>query len=131
MRRFEMIKIEPLARHQNLIPTVAKWHLSVFAKPETTLEKCENALRNRLNTDSLNSCFLAFVENEIVGTVSLTANDIPTNPLLSPCVTQLFVSEKYRHKHIGQSLVEFAEQKLKDMNFKKAYLYTTNETIHT
>ncbi|MBR1734556.1 MAG: GNAT family N-acetyltransferase, partial [Alphaproteobacteria bacterium] len=74
--------------------------------------------------------FLAFIEDEVVGTVSLTANDIPTKSDLNPCVTQLFVSEKYRHQSIGQSLVKYAKQKLKDMNFQKAYLYTTNKTIH-
>jgi len=126
----ENLQIESLALHQDLIPIVAQWYLSAFGSNETTLEKCENALRNRLNTNSLDCCFLAFIEGEVVGTVSLTANDIPTKPTLSPCVTQLFVSEKYRHKHVGQSLVEFAERKLRDMGFKKAYLYTTNKTIH-
>lgn len=70
------------------------------------------------------------VEGKVVGTVSLTANDIPTKPTLTPCITQLFVSEKYRHKNIGQSLVEFAEHKLRDMGFQKTYLYTTSKTIH-
>lgn len=106
------LQIDSLVRHQNLIPTVAQWYLSAFGRNETTLEKCENALRNRLNTDSLDCCFLAFIEGKVVGTVSLTANDIPTKPTLTPCVTQLFVSEKYRHKNIGQSLVKFAEHKL-------------------
>jgi len=126
----ENLQVDLLALHQDLIPTVAQWYLSAFGSNETTLEKCENALRNRLNTDSLDCCFLAFTESEVVGTVSLTANDIPTKPTLAPCVTQLFVSEKYRHQNIGQNLVEFAEHKLRDMGFQKAYLYTTNKTIH-
>ena len=53
------------------------------------------------------------VEGKVVGTISLIANDILT-----------FL------KNIGQSLVEFAERKLRDMGFQKAYLYTTNKTIH-
>lgn len=124
------LRIKSLVHHQDLIPIVAQWYLSAFGSNETSLEKCENALRNRLNADSLDCCFLAFIEDKVVGTVSLTANDIPTKTELSPCVTQLFVSEKYRHKYIGQSLVEFAERKLRDMGFQKAYLYTTNKTIH-
>ena len=123
------IKIESLVSHKNLIPTIAQWYFSVFARQGTTIEKCEKALLNRLNTDCLDCCFLAFVEDEVVGTVSLTAHDIP-NTELSPCVTQLFVLEKYRHESIGQSLVEYAKQKLKEMKFPKAYLYTTNKTIH-
>lgn len=126
----EGIKIELLAHHKNLIPTVAQWYLSVFGREGTTIEKFENALQNRLNADCLDCCFLAFIGNEVIGTVSLTANNIPTKSDLSPCVTQLFVPEKYRHQDIGQSLLEYAKQKLKDMNFQKAYLYTTNKSIH-
>ncbi len=126
----ENLQVDLLAHHQDLIPIIAQWYLSAFGRNETTLEKCVDTLRNRLNTDSLDCCFLAFIEGKVVGTVSLTANDIPTKPTLTPCVTQLFVSEKYRHKNIGQSLVEFAEHKLRDMGFQKAYLYTTNKTIH-
>lgn len=38
------------------------------------------------------------VEGKVVGTISLIANDILTKPTLTPCITQLFVSEKYRTK---------------------------------
>ncbi|MBQ3564875.1 MAG: GNAT family N-acetyltransferase [Alphaproteobacteria bacterium] len=123
-------KIDLLINHEDLIPIVAQWYLAAFGTKETTIEQCKEILKSRLNTDGLNCCLLAFIEGEVVGTVSLTANDIPTKPELSPCVTHLFVSERYRCQNIGQSLVEYAKQKSKDMNFKKAYLYTTNETIH-
>ncbi len=124
------LKIIPLANRKDLIPTVTQWYLAAFGRKETTIEQCEEILRSRLNTDRLTCCFLAFIEDEVVGTVSLTANDIPTKPELSPCVTHLFVSEKYRRQNIGQSLVEYAKQKSRKMNFRKAYLYTTNKTIH-
>ena len=124
------LKVAPLTNHKDLIPTVAQWYLAAFGRKETTLERCQEVLQNRLNTDCLNCCFLAFIDDEVVGTVSLTANDIPSKPELSPCVTHLFVSEKYRCKNIGQSLIEYAKQKSKEMNFRKAYLYTTNKTIY-
>ena len=117
------IQIESLVSHKDLIPTITHWYLAAFGTKETTTEQCEEILKNRLNTNGLNCCLLAFIKCEVVGTVSLTANDIPTKSELSPCVTHLFVSEKYRGQNVGQSLVEYAEQKLKDMNFEKAYLY--------
>lgn len=129
MITFEM-QIESMMHHKDLIPTVAQWYLAAFGTKETTIEQCEEILRSRLNDDCLSCCFLAFIEDEFVGTVSLTANDIPTKPELSPCIAHLFVSEQYRCQNIGQSLVEYAKQKLKEMNFQTAYLYTVNKTVH-
>ena len=124
------LQIESLARHQNLILTIAQWYFAVFAREGTPIEKFENAIRNRLNMDSLDCCFLAFIEGEVVGTVSLTANDIPTKPTLTPCVMQLSVSEKYRHKHIGQSLVEFASTNCEIWGFTK-HIFTRLTKLFT
>ena len=127
---FENLQIEPLACHEKLIPTIAQWYLSAFGRKETTVEKCEERLRSRLNTDCLDCCFVAFFDDAVVGTVSLTTNDIPGEPAFTPCIAHLFVVEECRHKNIGRKLVEYAKQKLKNLNFQKAYLYTTDKTIH-
>ena len=124
------LKIEPLAYHKNLIPLVAQWLLSAFGTEKSSLEKCEKVLETRMNTDCLNCCFLAFYEDLPIGTVSLVANDIPKHPILTPCISHLFVLEKYRHQNIGRNLIEFAKQKLQEMNFDEAYLFTTDPNIH-
>lgn len=123
-------KIEPLVDHKNLIAQVADWSFSAFNGPGASLKKCEEVFQNRLNINCLDSCFLAFFNDQAVGTVSLTAGTIPKYPTLSPCLSNLFVIEKYRHMGIGQSLIEYAQQKLRDMKFTEAYLYTTKLTIH-
>jgi N-acetylglutamate synthase-like GNAT family acetyltransferase len=40
------------------------------------------------------------------------------------------VAEKYRHRKIGEKLIEHAKQQAKDFGFEKMYLYTTDKTIH-
>ena len=124
------LKIEPLADHKDLIQTVAQWYLLAFGAQRSSLEKCENKLRTRLNTDRLDCCFLAFLDDKPIGTVTLAANDIPKCPQLTPCISHLFVLENYRHQALGRRLLEYAQQTLKFMHFNEAYLFTTDPTIH-
>ena len=124
------INVDYLANHVKFIPTIADWYFSAFGTESSSIEKCTKIIQQRLNTTDLDICFLAFIENQIVGTVSLSANDIPKNPKMTPCISNLFVAEKYRHKGIGRYLIKYAKQKLKNMQFNKAYLYTTDESIY-
>lgn len=126
----KILSIEPLADHKELVTTVAEWCFEAFDGPGTSVEKCEEIFQNRLNINCLDTCFLAFLDGQAVGTASLTSGTIPKHSTLSPCLSNLFVLEKYRHAGIGQSLIEYAQQKLRDMNFTEAYLYTTKLTIH-
>jgi GNAT superfamily N-acetyltransferase len=76
-------------------------------------------------------CFDNDCGNELVGTFSLTQNDIPGNKDFSPCLAHLFVVEKYRRQKIGETLVNHAEQQARNFGFDKMYLYTTDRTIHS
>ena len=92
------LRITPLVDCKGCLPMIAGWYLSAFGKEETTLESCKEKLLERLNTDILDICYVAFQGNKPVGTISLTQNDIPTASTLSPCIANLFVVEQYRHK---------------------------------
>ena len=124
------LNIEPLANHKDLVSTVSEWCFEAFSGPGTSLKQCEEIIENRLNTDCLDACFLAFLNDQAVGTVSLTSGTIPKHSQLGPCLSNLFVLQKYRHRGFGQKLIEYAQQKLKELNFEKAYLYSTKPTIH-
>ena len=124
------LHVVPLVDYKDILPVIAGWYFSAFGKEGTTFELCKKKLLGRLNTEALDICYVAFEGNEPIGTVSLTQNDIPTASNLTPCIANVFVIPKHRHKNIGRKLVEHAKLKLKAMNFHKAYLYTTNKTIH-
>lgn len=61
--------------------------------------------------------------NEIVGTVTLLANDTQLRQDLFPLISSLYVKENYRNKHIGtllmEKIIDIARQ-----NFNKVYLLT-------
>jgi hypothetical protein len=46
------MKIDYLANHQDLIPTVAQWYFDIWGKisKNSSLERTETKLRERLNT---------------------------------------------------------------------------------
>jgi N-acetylglutamate synthase-like GNAT family acetyltransferase len=127
------MKIDYLANHQSLIPTVAQWYFDTWSRfsENPSIERTETKLRERLNADKLDICFLSFSDDsELIGTFSLTQKDIPNNKDFSPCLANLFVLEKYRRQKIGEKLIEYVKQKAKDFGFKKLYLYTTDKTVH-
>lgn len=124
------LQIKPLSYCKDRLPEVAQWYLSSFGMKGTTFEMCEKKLLRCLNTEILDICYVGFCGHKAVGTVSLTQNDIPSAPTLTPCIANLFVVPEYRHKNIGRELIEYAKTSLKAMNFPKAYLYTTDKTIH-
>ncbi|MDR2645980.1 MAG: GNAT family N-acetyltransferase [Holosporaceae bacterium] len=128
------MRIECLAHHQHFIPTVARWYFDAWGKysENSSIESAKARLANRLNTDKLNICFLCFNDcaNELIGTFSLTQKDIPNNEDFSPCLSHLFVIEKYRRQKIGEALVNYAKQQARKCGFEKMYLYTTDKTVH-
>jgi hypothetical protein len=76
------MKIDCLANHQDLIPTVAQWYFEAWRRFSENLSTEHTKLRlaERLNTDKLDICFLCFGDDdELVGTFSLTQKDIPNN----------------------------------------------------
>jgi GNAT superfamily N-acetyltransferase len=127
------MKIDYLANHQYLIPIVAQWYFEAWRRfsENLSIEHTKLKLAWRLNTDKLDICFLCFGDDdELVGTFSLTQKDIPNNKDFSPCLSNLFVAEKYRRQQIGENLIEYAKQKAKDFGFEKLHLYTTDKTVH-
>jgi GNAT superfamily N-acetyltransferase len=129
------MKIDYLANHQHLIPTVAQWYFDTWGKytENPSLETTKTRLAERLNTDKPDICFLCFDDNcasELIGTFSLTQKDITNNEQFSPCLSHLFVIEKYRRRKIGETLVNHAKQQARNFGFEKMYLYTTDKTVH-
>ncbi|GHT96596.1 hypothetical protein FACS1894122_15020 [Alphaproteobacteria bacterium] len=102
----------PCANHQDLIPIVAQWYFDAWRKytKDPSIERIQIKLLGRLNANKLDICFLYFQNDELIGTISLAAKDIPNNENFIPCLSNLFVIEKYRRQKIGENLVEYAKR---------------------
>ncbi|MDR0631786.1 MAG: GNAT family N-acetyltransferase [Holosporaceae bacterium] len=127
------MRIDYLANHVDLIPTVAQWYFEAWRRfsKNLSIEDTKLRLASRLNIDKLDICFLCFGDDdEIVGTFSLTQKDIPNNEDFFPCLSNLFVAEKHRRQKIGEALVNCAKQQAYNFGFEEMYLYTTDKTVH-
>ncbi|GHU20033.1 hypothetical protein FACS189472_10680 [Alphaproteobacteria bacterium] len=127
------MKIDYLANHQDLIPIVAQWYFDAwrkYTKDPSITERIQTKLLSRLNINKLDICFLYFQNDELIGTISLAEKDIPNNESFTPCLSNLFVIEKYRRQKIGENLVEYAKRQAKNFGFENLYLYTTDKTVH-
>ncbi|MDR0647193.1 MAG: GNAT family N-acetyltransferase [Puniceicoccales bacterium] len=126
------IRIDYLANHQDLIPTIAAWYVKMWRKhcENPSIQHAKTKLLNRLNVDKPNICFVYLHNHQCVGTASLTEKDIPHNEMFSPCLSNLFVMEPYRRQKIGDNLIEYVKRQAKNLGFKKIYLYTMDATIH-
>jgi GNAT superfamily N-acetyltransferase len=91
----------------------------------TTIERYNNYLREKLNSDIIPLTLIAKSENdELLGFASIVTSDMETNNELSPWISGVFVVPEYRGKGFGGLLVDKLEQIASDLGFEKLYLYT-------
>ena len=124
-----MIKIDFLAHHQSCIPQLAQGVFQQWEAMYTTQGKgpkeLEKQMLDRATIDSIPLTMVAFDGKQLVGSVTIKAQDFADRPELSPWIAAVFVFEEFRHRGIGSKLVLFAEEVArKHFNKEKIYLYT-------
>lgn len=103
----DMITIDFLADHLDVIPTLTKWfrdqwsdYYANWSDEELMQDFLEDISRN-----SLPSRLVAFEDNELVGTIVLRKSGTETLPEHPPELGGLYVMEAYRGHGIGTELV--------------------------
>ena len=111
-----MVKIEFLADHLDTIPTLTTWFRNQWhdyyansSDEEITQDFLEDISRNRLP-----SRLVAFVSNEVVGTIVLRRSDIDDEPELGG----LYVDESFRAHGIGTELVKAGMNLAREQGYK-------------
>lgn len=66
--------------------------------------------------------FVAIINNQIVGMVSIMKTDYYPLPQIYPWVTNLFVTEAYRGQRISKKLIDFANKYAKENGFDRTYI---------
>jgi len=99
-------------KNENDINTVSQMMYDWWAREsgytiETTIELIKSYCGNNLPI-----ILVAKVENRVVGTISLIANDIPLRQDLFPVLTSLFVKEEYRNCQIGCLLKKIQKKEI-------------------
>lgn len=126
-----MITIEPLSKHQNTIPDLAKiWHEGLGKNwlPDVAIERVQQKFQEHLNEDKLPLTFVAFHDEKPVGMCSLRVND-GIRPDLMPWLGSLVVDPGYQKQGIAKELINAIKAKAIQLGFKKLYLFAFDPTL--
>ena len=138
--------VSAVARHFGLLEKTAHWPEIRKVDKDTALaeqlidfvenfsweevkEHTLSNLRQWVFTD-WETMFVALVDGQIVGMVSLFKTDYYPLPEIFPWVSSLFVTEKYRGRRISETLIDFANEYAKTLGFTRTYIPTDHVGLY-
>ncbi len=117
-----VITIDPLADHPDLVPVIAEWHRrDGNDQPLDFWIRCHAA---EARGEGIPCAWVAFIDGEAVGSVSLIEQNLDARPDLSPWLAALWVRPEHRGQGIGAALVRRCEEEARRLGTDRLYLYT-------
>ena len=102
-----MLKIAYLADYKENTDTVIDWLWKEFGN-NTNRAFYEDIVKHSFKKNSLPITFIALLDNELIGTISLWKTALISRQDLYPWLSSLYVKKEFRNKYIGQKLQYFA-----------------------
>jgi GNAT superfamily N-acetyltransferase len=126
-RNFPMIKITFLADHTDAVPVLARWFRAQWpgyfaGRPLTEIEQDFHAEANR---NSLPTRLVAFVDNELAGTLVLRERAFGGLMAYSPGLGGLYVAEPYRRRGVGAELIRAGMDLSRAQGYETVYAATS------
>ena len=124
-----MLRIEYLADHPELAPTLARWHYDSWQDliPNWSYEIALEELSSHRDRAAIPTTFVAFRNDALVGSASLLVEDMPEWRHLTPWVASVFVIPSERGRKIGSRLVRHAVTVAGRLGMKEVYLLTPGQ----
>jgi predicted amidohydrolase/GNAT superfamily N-acetyltransferase len=117
-----VITIDPLAGHPDLVRVIAGWHRRWDDRqPLDFWIRCHAA---EARQEGIPRAWVAFVDGEPAGSVSLVERNMDTRPELSPWLAALWVRPEYRRRGVGTGLVRRCEEEARRLGVRRLHLYT-------
>lgn len=118
------IKLDYLADHLDLIPTITRWVYDEWGSAGETYESWLEGMRRRANREMIPVTIIAFAGDEPVGTATVALHDMKSRMDLTPWGAGVFVQPEYRGRGIATALMRKIEGIARDMGYQTLYLYT-------
>lgn len=104
MENIEILKLNK--NNISEIEQVAKISYDWWGKKNNfSFEKMQKLVESRCSNKFCPQVLVAKRNNQVIGTISLVANDIELRQDLFPVITQVFVKEEYRNQKVASKLV--------------------------
>lgn len=120
------MKIEYLADHSRVIPTIAQWAYEEWAylHPERSYAEVERLIAEGSSKEDLPISLVAVLRGKVIGWAVLKASDFKARPNLSPWLGGLYVDKQHRSKGVGSKLVVEIEGLSARHGVQKLFLVT-------
>lgn len=119
--------IDYLASHPDWLETVARWHHGAWARlspPGRGIPERMAEFARQPAVEQVPVTWVAIVDREPVGSVSLLGCDMDSHPELTPWLASLYVTEPWRHRGIGSALTDRALAAAARLGHRQIHLYT-------
>lgn len=126
----EAVRIEPLADHEDAIPTIARWHYEQWGRksPTRSVESAAARLRGHLCRDATPLTLVALAGDVVVGSAALICQDMKdARPELSPWLADVFVDPARRRRGVASALVAALVEKARALGVETLHLYTPDQ----
>lgn len=112
--------------NQHCIPIVADWIYTEFIenlRPGISLDDVTAALRDRQQR-AMPLTYVAMLDEQCIGTVSLVANDLKARQDLTPWLASLYVRPDLRGQGVARRLIDHVIEVAAALGFQMLYLRT-------
>lgn len=121
-----MTQILPLRERPQFIEQLARWHFAQWGlmNPTNDVGRRMERLRGHLEPGRVPQTFVAVEGEQVLGSASLVAADLPERSDLSPWLASVYVDSPFRNRGIGGQLVNRVAEEAQSLGFPVIYLFT-------
>jgi predicted N-acetyltransferase YhbS len=123
------MRIEPLADHEHLARTLARWHADEWSDlvPSWSYETLLAELAAHTRRDTIPLTLVALEGAELLGSASLLVDDLPGWEHLTPWLASVFVAPAARGRGVGTRLVTEAAGTAQRLGVERLHLFTAGQ----
>ena len=121
-----MLQVLPLCEHPQAIEQLARWHFAQWgpANPANNVERRIARLQGHLEPGRVPQTFVALDGEQLLGSASLVAADLPNRDDLSPWLASVYVDPPHRRQGVGAALVKRVADEAIALGLPTLYLFT-------
>jgi N-acetylglutamate synthase-like GNAT family acetyltransferase len=123
------MRIDHLAEHPDLVPTLALWVKGEWGHlpPHVAYEEYVSNFQRQTTYGRIPETFVAMEGDTLLGTASIIEYDMSTRMDLSPWMASVYVDPQFRNRGIGSALVRTVMQEAAELGLQRLYLITPDK----
>jgi len=127
------LRIEPWRGQAHIAEALAQWHVREWQDifPDWNVDTAMAEFMAQLADNGLPATWLAFDDDELIGSVSALTVDAPEfSDVPGPWLASLFVRPAYRGKGIAQHLIAHASTQVAALGYTQWFLFTEHHQAY-